>query len=218
MHTVENWGDLKHVTPGKKNNAWSRQHGVADTFNFIYAGTLGLKHNPQLLIELARQMAGQAQIIVVSHGVGVSQLMAAKTSERLDNLVLLPLVPLSEFAMALASADVAVAVIESEAGAFSVPSKVLSYFCARRAVLLAAPSENLAAKLVSQQEAGLVVSSNNVPAFISAAFRLKHDEEARSRAAGRGYDYAKRKFDIERVADRFESIFRTATLSRLSVR
>ena len=39
----------------------------------------------------------------------------------------------------LGSADVLVAILEPDAGVFSVPSKVLSYFCAGRPVLLAVP-------------------------------------------------------------------------------
>jgi len=214
VFTVENWGDLKSVTPGQKVNEWSRKNGVAETFNFVYAGTLGLKHNPQLLIELARRMKGKAQVIVVSHGIGVSRLVDAKSKENLDNLIVLPLMPPSEFSMALAAADVAVAVIEPEAGIFSVPSKVLSYFCARRAVLLAAPTENLAAKLVAQEAAGLVVDPCDISAFLTAASRLRSDAELRSNAARRGRDYAERTFDVERVADRFESIFSKAMTAR----
>ena len=72
----------------------------------------------------------------------------------------------------LGSADVLVAILEADAGVFSVPSKVLSYFCAGRPVLLAVPRENLAAKIVVESGAGLVVEPSDVAGFCRAAQQL----------------------------------------------
>jgi hypothetical protein len=46
---------------------------------------------------------------------------------------------------------------DSDAGTLSVPSKVQPYLCAGRPILLAAPAENLAARIVARENAGLVV-------------------------------------------------------------
>ena len=49
--------------------------------------------------------------------------------------------------------------IEADAGKFAVPSKVPSYMCAGRPILLAAPKENLAARTVARANAGIVVEA-----------------------------------------------------------
>ena len=72
----------------------------------------------------------------------------------------------------LASADVLVSVLEAEAGHFSVPSKVQSYLCAERAILLAAPHANLAAAIVARENAGLVVEPDDIEGFLEAAKAL----------------------------------------------
>ena len=66
--TIENWGLVKDISPVSKDNAWSSQLGLATTFNYVYSGTLGLKHNPMLLVELARAMRAKAQVVAVSEG------------------------------------------------------------------------------------------------------------------------------------------------------
>ena len=48
--TIENWGTLGEIWPGARDNAFAREYGLADGFNFLYSGTLGLKHDPEFLI------------------------------------------------------------------------------------------------------------------------------------------------------------------------
>jgi colanic acid biosynthesis glycosyl transferase WcaI len=207
VFTIENWGAMNAIRPDRKDNEWVRHYGLVDTFNFVYAGTLALKHNPRLLIELARRTKGSATVVVVSQGIGTELLASARRNEALDNLILLPPQPVARLGQVLAAADVAVAVLEPEAGAFSVPSKVQSYMCAARAILLAAPADNPAAQVVAREEAGIVVDPTDIPAFIDAADRLQRDAGFRRRAAQRGRAYAERTYEISEVANRFERVF-----------
>jgi len=207
VFVIENWGALDDIKPGPKDNEWARRHALHESFNFLYSGTLGLKHNPELLVQLAKGVKGRANVVTVSQGVGVSHLEKAKAEQGLDNLILLPLQPFADLAMVLATSDVAVATIEPEAGMFSVPSKVQSYFCAGRPVLLAAPRENLASELVRSNGAGLVVDPIDQAGFVEAALRLLDDDGLRADAAAKARSYALNNYDIKKVTDRFERVF-----------
>jgi colanic acid biosynthesis glycosyl transferase WcaI len=210
VFTIENWGALSGIAPQPRTNAWSLRHQLDGTFNFLYSGTLGLKHNPELLAGLALRMRGQAHVVVVGQGTGMDQLQRRKARGGLENLVLLPVQPFSELPQVLGSADVAVAVIEPEAGIFSVPSKVQSYLCAGRAVLLAAPGENLAAQVVQRERAGLVTAADDADAFYAQAQRLFEDASLRSRFAANGRAYAENAYGIGQVADKFQRVFANA--------
>jgi colanic acid biosynthesis glycosyl transferase WcaI len=214
VFTIENWGTLNEIVPQSKDNEWARRHAIDASFNFLYSGTLGLKHNPDLLIDLARAVTGRANVVVVSQGVGTSFLERSKQEQAIDNLILLPLQPFSELSMVLAASDVAVATIEPDAGMFSVPSKVQSYLCAGRAVLLAAPSENLAANVIRNSGAGLVVDPTDKPGFLRAALRLLDDHGLRTESAAKGRKFALANYDVERVADRFENVFKYAICAK----
>jgi glycosyltransferase involved in cell wall biosynthesis len=210
VFTIENWGTLNEIAPQPKDNEWARRHAVDKSFNFLYSGTLGLKHNPELLVDLARAVKGRANVVVVSQGVGASYLERAKNEQGIDNLILLPLQPFSDLPMVLAASDVAVATIEPDAGMFSVPSKVQSYLCAGRAVLLAAPSENLASDVVRKSGAGVVVDPTDKSGFLEAALKLLDDDALRAESAANGRKFALANYDVGRVADRFETVFKHA--------
>jgi glycine/D-amino acid oxidase-like deaminating enzyme len=63
----------------------------------LYSGTLALKHNPELLLTLAREVEG-ADTVVVAAGVGADDLAKAKAEQNLPRLRLLPLQPIEVFA------------------------------------------------------------------------------------------------------------------------
>lgn len=207
--TIPNWGAIKNIPEGDKDNPWARSHGLADKFVFAYSGTLGLKHNPDLLVALADKFADtpQVEVVVAASGLGLDKLKATLDKHPRGNIRLMPLVDFAHYAEFLATADVLVAVLEKDAGRFSVPSKVLSYFCAGRAILLSAPLDNQAAKLVQDVGAGRATAPNDVEDFLAAAEALHADPAERLEAGHRSRTYAEQNFSINGVADRFERVF-----------
>ncbi len=218
VHTIRNWGPIESVPLGPKANDWSVAHGLDDKFVLLYSGTMALKHNPDLLAELARHFRDEprVRIVAVSHGVGMDRLIAIKDDERLGNLHLLPLQPFAVFPDVLASADVLVAVLESDAAVFSVPSKVLSYLCAGRPVLLSGPEQNLASRIVREADAGLVTASGDASGLVVGAETLFIDRSRRDRLAANARAYAEATFDIGGIADRFESVLFDALRAKRS--
>ena len=116
---------------------------------------------------------------------------------------LLPFQPYERIAEVMGSADVLIALLDTEAGAFAVPSKVLSYLCAGRALLLAAPRENLCWSVVREAEAGLTVSPDDDNAFLRSAEELLQNSALRRRFAANARLWAEDHFSIHAIADRF---------------
>lgn len=209
---VENWAPLNEIMPRSKENSWARKHGYHDKTCILYTGTLGLKHNPSLLVQLARHFRDRNDVvvIVVSQGLGADWLKQRTAEEGLDNLKVLDFQPYDVLPEVLAAGDILVAILDPDAAAFSVPSKVLSYLCVERAILLAIPSENLAARTVQKIEAGLVVDPIDSEAFVHAAETLLADPTLRHRLAKNGRAYAEQAFDIKTIATHFENVIRRA--------
>jgi glycosyltransferase involved in cell wall biosynthesis len=205
---IENWADIDDIRVGRKENDWSRRHGFSNSFAFMYSGTIGRKHNPELLLRLAQQTGSSecGLVVVVAQGVSVQRLRDEKTMRRLDSMKLMPIQPANVLSDVLATADVLVAMIEADAGTFAVPSKVLSYMCAGRPILLAAPKENLAARTVERACAGIVVDPSDEVGFLAAARLLRDDPELRAMLGTNARAYAERTFDINLITDRFERV------------
>jgi glycosyltransferase involved in cell wall biosynthesis len=210
ISVLENWAPLEDMPLLPRRNDWAAEHGLDDTFCFLYAGTLGMKHNPGLLLALARACRTRpgVRVVVASEGPGADWLRARVAEERLDNLEVLGFQPFAVLPAMLASADVLLAVLEEEAGVFSVPSKVMSYLCAGRPIVAAVPSSNLAARLLGAVGAGAVVRPGDEAGFVGAALGLLDAPNARTMAGLRGRRYAEETFAIDRIAGRFEEVLR----------
>jgi glycosyltransferase involved in cell wall biosynthesis len=208
IHTVHNWAPLDAMPRRPRENDWSRAQQLGNKLRFVYSGTLSMRHNPALLLELARmlQQKSLGELVVVSEGPGVEWLAAEAAKQNITTLKRLGFQPFESLPDVLGSADVLVAILEPDAGVFCVPSKVLSYLCAGRAVLLAIPLENLVSRIVAHEHAGLGVEPTDVKGFTAAALRLCDSPEFRHEAGHAARTYAEKHFDIERITDRFEQI------------
>ena len=207
---IENWGPLDELPDLPRENAWATEHGLEGKTVFLYSGTLGFKHDPSLLLELARWASRRdALVLVVSEGPGAAWLAEHATPD--DALRLLPYQPYERLPEVLASADVLVAVLEPEAGSFSVPSKVLTYLCAGRPLLAALPEDNLAARVIERSGGGIVVPPRDVQAFVTAAEELLADPGRRTELGRSARAYAERAFDLAAITDRFEQVLERAT-------
>lgn len=205
---VPNWAVIEELPVLPKDNPWSRRHGLHDRFVFLYSGTIGMKHNPALILELARHFKDDAavEIVVVSEGIGADWLRRECAAAGLSNVRLLPYQDFAELPAVLASGDVLLGILEEEAGIFSVPSKTLSYLCAGRALLLAVPPANLAARITREEEAGLTIAPKDLPGLLTAATRLRDSASERAGLGANARAYAERTFPIDRTAALFERI------------
>lgn len=205
---VPNWALIEDIPVLPKNNAWACSHDLDDKFVYLYSGTIGMKHNPAMLLELARKNVSHpdVQVVVVSEGIGAEWLKKEAAAAGLSNLVILPYQPFNELPSVLASGDVLVGILEEEAGIFSVPSKTLSYLCAGRPLLLAVPLENLAARITRDHRAGLTVAPGDLDGFLKAAAELQQSADLRSEFSVNARAYAEATFPIARTAAIFDKI------------
>jgi colanic acid biosynthesis glycosyl transferase WcaI len=201
IQTIENWAPLDEMPLFPRRNTWAVEHALEDKPVFLYSGTLGLKHRPDLLYDIAKTLGNACKVVVISEGVGRDVL---EKMPRLDNLLLLDFQPYDRLPEVLASADVLLATLEADAGQFAVPSKILTYLCAGRPLLLAAPQANLAAAVVERSHGGIVVDSNDMAAWIAAATKLCVDEGLRAKLARNARYYAEETFDIKKIGSAFE--------------
>jgi colanic acid biosynthesis glycosyl transferase WcaI len=210
---IPNWAPVADVVPGRRDNAWAERQGLPTApVRLLYAGTLGRKHNPMLLVEMldaTRAKGVDAQLIVVSEGVGADDLAVA-TAHRSD-VRILPYQPADDFGDVLASADVLLVLLERDAAEFSVPSKVLSYLCAGRPIVALVPSGNASAADV--RAAGGFVGEPTVTGAREAGSWLAAEAGDPQRVSALGLAarrLAEERFDIDWIGDQFERLLHVA--------
>jgi colanic acid biosynthesis glycosyl transferase WcaI len=211
---LENWAPLDEILPRPKTNPWSIAHGFAGSNLILYTGTLGMKHDPGQILAVAEAMRHRPDtwVVVTSEGPIADRLRKQAEAVGLDRFAVLPFQPFDQYPDVLGSADVLISIIEADAGSFSVPSKVLSYLCAGRPIVLSAPESNLASQIINSTGAGRVVPPGDQASFIAAIIELMNNQDARHRCGTAARAYAERTFEIGVITDRFDKIF-TAVLA-----
>lgn len=209
VHVIPNWAPLDEITPQPRDNDWAATHDLVDVPTLLYSGTLGLKHDPELLVELAagiRQAGQPVRLVVVNEG--PAEPVVRNAAARLGvPLTLLPFQDYADLPEVLATGDLLVVLLEPDAGEFSVPSKTLSYLAAGRPVLGLLPPSNLAAELIASA-GGFVAPPEraSLPDAIAYADRLLRDPERRTRLGAESRALAEREFALKGSADAFEHI------------
>jgi colanic acid biosynthesis glycosyl transferase WcaI len=205
---IHNWAPLDELPVQPKANPWAFRMGLADKFCFLYSGILGYKHTPDLFVQLAREFRAQqdVRVVVIAEGEKAQWLKQEKENQQLENLVLLPYQAVEEFPQVLGAGDVLISILNTEAGSYSVPSKVYSYLCSQRPLLLSVPPENLAARISNENQVGLISSPIESGKWISNARSLYADQNQREKMGDNARRFAERNFNIDQITDRFEEI------------
>jgi glycosyltransferase involved in cell wall biosynthesis len=209
VHVIGNWAPLDEVVPTAKRNEWAFEHGVAERFCFMYSGTLGMKHRPELLLELARSLEqrSDARLVIIAGGAGAEWLASRAGEIDPEALTLLPYQSYDRLSQVMGAADVLITLLDSEAGEFAVPSKVLSYLCSGRPILIAAPRANEAVRIVEEAGAGVAVSPDDPQDIVAAAKGLLDNPDLCRHCGESGRRFAEDAFCIRAIADQFVEIF-----------
>ena len=205
VSVIPNWAPLDEIVPGTKFNQWATDNGLTERFCFVLTGVLGMKHNPELLLSLARSLRPyrDALLVLVAQGPAANWIYRHASLEMLENIRVMPFQPHEHYPSVLATADVLVTILGNDSGEFCVPSRILSYMCARRPILAAIRGDNAAARLLTETGAGIAVDPLDENGFSSAAIRLMEDVALREQHAENGVRFAQAAFDIDRIGSLF---------------
>ncbi|MEY9993530.1 colanic acid biosynthesis glycosyl transferase WcaI [Streptomyces sp. V4I8] len=208
---IPNWAPLGEILPVARANAWSQEQGLTGVRTVLYSGTIGLKHNPVLLVRLVetlREQGERVRLVVVNDGPAVPVIKEAAAARGVE-LTLLPFQPYDRLPEVLGTGDVLVVLLTADAGEFSVPSKTLSYLCAGRPVLGLMPEDNLAAKLLRQAGSAVFAPEESSLADAARWVREVLNDSVRAESLGKeSRALAEREFALEGCASKFEEILR----------
>ena len=206
---IPNWSPINEIPLLNKKNSFSKKYNLDKSFNILYSGTLGFKHNPNVLIELSKFLEKKnfnTKIVIVSEGEVVSYLKRESEKQSLNNFLFLPFQDFNLFPQVLASADISLVMLEKSAGQFSVPSKLLSILCSGRIPIVFVSKKNLTSRIVSRNNCGISVESqedlNNAVSDVYNNFSKYEKMSANARI------YAEKNFNIDNIVNKFQKIIR----------
>jgi colanic acid biosynthesis glycosyl transferase WcaI len=176
------------------------QLGWDDRFTVLYAGTVGLAHGLQTLLDAAGQLQGHRDVRIVVVGDGAEREALASESMRrgLDNVAFLGSRPHDQMPLYIAASDICLVPLRHVPLFQGVlPSKMYEYMACERPILIAVDGE---ARMVAERDAGaaLYVEPENAVALAEAILQLKDQPKLARRLGqqGRAYVLAHRDRDV----------------------
>jgi colanic acid biosynthesis glycosyl transferase WcaI len=156
------WIDTDKLCPLDRINDWRLSQGISSKlFVALYAGTIGHISGAEILVEVARLLGAEQDILILCVGEGPTkeELQRQAKVAGIQNVKFLPFQPEEDLALMQATADVGLVTLLPDAGRTSVPSKVLGYLAAGRAVVGSVATDSPTALAIREGNCGMVVQS-----------------------------------------------------------
>ncbi len=172
---ISNWQDSAEFPAQTFRGTWREEQQIpSTTFVAMFAGTMGHVSGVECLVSVAELLRDQRDILIVCVGEGIRKAEMQKRAADLGliNICFLPFQPRERLVEMQQSANVMLLTTHPNSTDSSVPSKLISYMAAGRAVICAANSSTTVATVVREADAGVVLPPDSPSAIASTIKEL----------------------------------------------
>lgn len=173
-----NWAHNEHMRPVEKSeNRFLKEHNLQDKFIVLYSGNMGMTHDIDVLVDVAKELKEVDKIHFVFIGEGAKKpIIEQKISHyALRNCTVLPFQPLEVLPYSMGAADIAVVTTDNKQSGLSVPSKTYAYMATGAALLCLADEKTELGKLTKEQKVGMCFNSTDMDGITAFIEKLSVD-------------------------------------------
>jgi putative colanic acid biosynthesis glycosyltransferase WcaI len=210
VHTVANWVDTALIRPADHMNEFRRAHGIGSEFVVLFAGTMGWSQGLGTVIEAARQLATEPNLLFVLVGNGVERPRLERQAAGLPNVRFLPMQSKEVYPQVLAASDACLVTLRPEVATPAVPSKIATIMAAGRAILASLPSGD-ASQVIEAAQCGRTATAGDAASLADAVLELARQPEFAQQLGVHGRAYAELHLSRTACAGKIEEILRRVT-------
>ena len=181
---------------------------LKDKFTVMYSGVLGLGYDFEVVLEAARLLSKNEDVVFIIRGVGelAPKLKKEIHARGLRNVSLdTRFLPKDELATLLSSADVFVLPMAGMSFVdLGLPTKVFEYQAYGKPIICVSGGEP--ARYVKATNSGLVVKPKDVSGFAEAVIKLYNDEVLRTKLGLKGREYVSEHLTAHKVGERMYKV------------
>lgn len=197
IEVVYNWVDENAVVPvAKEENPLFEEFGISrDKFHVVYAGNLGNAQNIDVIVDSAKELAGETDIEFLIFGTGglKEQFVEKVKNYGIDNVKFFPLQPMERVSQVYGLGDVCVVSCKPGLGGAAMPSKMLSIMSAGRAVVASFDKGELT-YILEQNKCGMYAPAGDVMAFASLIKQMADNREECAKMGEKARELILKKF------------------------
>jgi glycosyltransferase involved in cell wall biosynthesis len=210
---IPNWTDTSDLEPRPRDNAWAREHGLADAFVVMHSGNIGHAQDLDTLIRAATFLRDldALRVVLIGGGARRDELKQLARLLEVEQVVFMGYQPRELLAESLSAADVHVVGLARGLSGYVVPSRLYGVLAVGRPVLAAAEPDSETAKVIEAVGAGVVVPPGR-PELLARAIRKAHDGEYDLEEMGRrGREWVTGEGDSRVAIARYRTLLREVT-------
>lgn len=207
VHILPNWVDTSVIKPGERYNGFRHEFGVGNEFVVGFAGTMGWSQGLDVVVEAARQLVNESDILFMLVGDGAERERLVRQAEGLPNVRFAPMQPKERYPQVLAAMDTCLVVLRPEVATPVVPSKLLTIMAAGRPVLASMPVHGDAPGIVRDAECGIIAPAGDAQQLAEAILNIKQNANLAGRMGENGRRYAEIHFSRPACVHQFEEVF-----------
>jgi glycosyltransferase involved in cell wall biosynthesis len=183
IRRLRNWTHVHDVSDELVPHARERLGWASSEFVCLHSGNMGHKQGLDNVIDAAGYLDPSVRIVLAGGGNDRPRLEARASRLGLSNLSFLPIQAPRDYEAMLGAADVLLVNQRSTVTDMSLPSRLTSYFAARRPVVAAVARDSETSRELTETRAGLLVEPDDPAALARAIVHLRENpEHARSLA------------------------------------
>lgn len=190
IEVIYNWVDENEVIAVERNSniLFERYNLDKNKFYVTYNGNIGLTQNMDLLLDVAEMFRDNPaiQFVIMGEGVYKKEVEHKLTTQKVENVTLLPFQPYKEISHVFSLGDVGLVISKENVGQNSVPSKTWSIMSAARPVLASFDENSELQEIIEKNKTGLFVKAGEKEALYKAILELYNNPQQRKEMGQNG--------------------------------
>lgn len=205
---IPNWVDTTTMAPSARINLFRNEKGIGDKFVICYVGSMGEPQGLEVVVETAKALMEYNDISFLLAGEGPSKPLLKNliTKEKVNNVLLLPMMLNERYVQFLNATDVCIVTLSPHVPLHTVPGKLADIMGCGKPVIAVVNQQGDAAAIIEQAGCGFCVEPGNVEAFSQAVLRLYRDEGLRKEMGGKARLFAEQHLSRTVCTKQYEEV------------
>lgn len=211
LSIIPNWGDTTAIVPTDISaNAIARQLNAQDKTIIQYSGNIGRTHDIELVLDVARRLAGRDDILFLFAGEGGKMpLVEAESRRDGSNIVVLPRQPAELLPALLSCATATIIALPPGMTGISVPSRMYNVMAAARPIISVGDKGSTLSTTIRDGDAGWYCDAD--AASLQAQIEQIASDQGHAAAKSKGANarrLAESRYTRQTVIDQFTSLLK----------
>ncbi len=206
---IYDWVELDALKPCDKNNSFSNEFQLTNSFNIFYTGNIGHIQGLTTVIESANLLKNYPALkfVFVGDGNAKHDLQSLSDSYGLKNILFLPYQPREIMAQILGAANIGLVCLKKGIGFGALPSKTYSILSSGTPLIACVDEGSDTWDLVTRSGGGVAVPPENPESLTKAILDIYNDKEKYIAMCRDGRNYVINNHSPELAAKFFEQLF-----------